>query len=676
MNHPSPLNLDRSINVSPSPNSWNSQHSQDGLIANPSPLQGPLVPRHGGPQVQTGSTLGNSSTTTPLPSVSRDSGLTRKPLAPRRQSTTDYGDTADEDARLLKDSVSSLRRLTESPVDIRARDSWLGPLSKSQSYGALPAVSSRKSDPVETSRGTPKIDPEDSMFDQQITAAADVAQQYEQIAATPPPERTPKNKVMTPAQFEKYRQEQDRLKIVGGQSKDEDNEEDAYDEVEDEAEKQKQVARQRRKQEAHMAVYRQQMMKVTGEASSSAGAPPLRSSIQHPRSSLNLLNNASGSPDDEEEDEEVPLAILAAHGFPNKNRPPSQLPTMNSNPNLRASSMMGAYPPPQSVAGDPMAGGQGGHLPVFARKLPEDPYFGAGLVNPTNRESLALGNGAGSVYGSSSRGLTPGGLVGVIATEERSRAMRRGSPNAAGEYGPPSNSFNGMGMPPNTQMPPMGRSMTMPAGMGSMGPMLTVGDQAQLEMAAQMQQFMQMQMQFMQMMTSSQGRPQSQNGQPLPMPGLPPMGVPAQQGLRPGSSHGRAMSMLDPNAAPWQQAQPNTMYAPSFQGGGYIPSIAPSERSNIGLPGRYRPVSQYVGADKSRAATMSGAIQDWSDAKQGTTTVKAVKKSGDASDEDDEEGWEAMKQKREKKKSIWRSKKDDNTSGTVQDLWAYATNTE
>jgi hypothetical protein len=204
--------------------------------------------------------------------------------------------------------------------------------------------------------------------------------------------------------------------------------------------------------------------------------------------------------------------------------------------------------------------------------------------------------------------------------------------------------------------------------------MLTVGDQAQLEMAAQMQQFMQMQMQFMQMMTSNQGRPQSQNGQSPPMQGLPPMGMPVQQGLRPGSSHGRTMSMLDPNAAPWQQAQRNTMYAPSVLGGGYTPSIAPSERSNVGLPGRYRPVSQYAGPDKSRAATMSGAIQDWSDAKQGVATVKAVKKSGDVSDEDDEEGWEAMKQKREKKKSMWRSKKDDNTSGTMKDLWAYATN--
>jgi len=90
---------------------------------------------------------------------------------------------------------------------------------------------------------------------------------------------------------------------------------------------------------------------------------------------------------------------------------------------------------------------------------------------------------------------------------------------------------------------------------------------------------------------------------------------------------------------------------------GYTPSIAPSERSNVGMPGRYRPVSQYP-ADKSRTSTMSGALQDWSEKQPGLSTVKAVKKSGNVSDEDDEEGWEAMRQKREKKKSMWKSKKD------------------
>jgi hypothetical protein len=207
--------------------------------------------------------------------------------------------------------------------------------------------------------------------------------------------------------------------------------------------------------------------------------------------------------------------------------------------------------------------------------------------------------------------------------------------------------------------------------------MLSPGDAAQIQMAQQMQEFMQMQMQFMQIMTSNQGRPQSQNG-PLPqIPAFPPIGnvgQPPQQGIPPGSASGRTMSMLDPNVAPWQQQnfQRNTVYAPSVQIGGYAPSIAPSERSNVGLPGRYRPVSHHPAAEnKSRASTMPGTLENWIDAKPGSATVKLVKKPGNASDEDDEEGWEAMRQKREKKKSIWRSKKDD-ANEELKDLVEFA----
>lgn len=460
------------------------------------------------------------------------------------------------------------------------------------------------------------------------------------------------NKVMTPAQFERYRQDQVRQASSSTLPKDVENEEDAYEEDdEDEAEKQKQIAKQRRKQEAHMAVYRQQMMKVTGEA---LPPPSSRPSMSFSMSTPNLGRVGSTSPEEEEEDEEVPLAILAAHGFPNKNRLPSQLSSMHSNPNLRASSQMGSYAQP-SAAGGSVAGGR---LPVFARNLPQDPYFGAGLVNPSNRESLAFGTGTGSVLGSGPVG-PPGGLVGVIATEERSRAMRRGSPNPAGGYGappPPSNGFNGMGMPMMGNMngmPPM--------------PMFTPGEHAQFEMQQmqqQMQQFMQLQMQFMQMqLNPSQGsqiRPQSQSGAAPQFNRASTL----DPGLQPGFSHQRAMSMMDNNAAPWLQpnVQRNTMFAPSIHvpGNQYTPSIAPSERSNVGLPGRYRPVSTHPGMDnRSRTATMSGALQDWSDGKQSSVTVKAVKKTENVSDEDDEEGWAAMKQKREKKKSKWRSKKNE-----------------
>ena len=487
------------------------------------------------------------------------------------------------------------------------------------------------------------------MFDNVIAAAANIAEKFQEKAMTP------QNKVMTPAQFERYKQDQERLRSVGGQTKeDEEDDDDTYEDDEDEVDKAKQLAKQRRKQEAHMTVYRQQMMKVTGEGPSTSGPGSVRSSVFASQSSPNILE--TGKDDGEEEDEEVPLAILQAHGFPNKNKPPMR--SMGSNPNLRASTMS-------------VAGGADGRLPVFARNLPQDPYFGAGLQNPMHRESLAFGGGTGSVTGAPSRALPPGGLVGVIATEERSRAMRRGSPNAQGEYGPiphnagtppmPRSSMAGStygGMPPG-QMGPMG-----PMGPGMMNPMmLSPGDQAQIQMSQQMQQFMQMQMQFMQMMTAGQGPPQNGGVPQSPMGEIPRPN--SSQYLRPENAsqqHQRAMTMMEPNAAPWMQ--PGGMFGgpPSIRlQGGYAPSIAPSERSNVGLPGRYRPVSQAPAPldNKSRASTMSGALQGWEN-KNAQSTIRPVKKSGDVSDEDDEEGWEEMAKKREKKKSLWRTKRDTN----------------
>jgi hypothetical protein len=200
--------------------------------------------------------------------------------------------------------------------------------------------------------------------------------------------------------------------------------------------------------------------------------------------------------------------------------------------------------------------------------------------------------------------------------------------------------------------------------MGHMGPMgmnpmmMTPGDQAQIQMSQQMQQFMQMQMQFMQMMTAGQG-PTQQNGH-MSQQSLSGMPAPGSPSLRPASSHQRAMTMMDPNSAPWMLQ--DSLYPPSVRnsGAGYAPSIAPSERSNIGLPGRYRPVSHAPPVDKqSRASTMSGALQGWEN-KNSSSTIKPVKTSGNVSDEDDEEGWEEMAKKREKKKSLWRTKKDNN----------------
>ncbi|RDL34605.1 Uncharacterized protein BP5553_07733 [Venustampulla echinocandica] len=634
-NQPPPLSLDKKRDVEPSPYSWSSHNSADGLISNSTP---PPIPPHNSSYNKQPQRPGGAADT----GLRRSSGYSGK-----RRSTIDYGDAIDDDARLLRESLSASRRLNDPSHGSRARDSWLNPLTTSQQNNDS-VHSNWKGGSVETTPRAKKTEPrsaDDDLFDNHIVEAASAAQRYQEQPLSPPTQHAPQNKVMTPAQFERYRQDKERLRSLGGQSKtddDDDDEPETYDDEEDEAEKAREAAKQRRKQEAHMSVYRQQMMKVTGETSTPTA--PSRSSLFPTQSSPNLMT--LGQPEDnEEEDEEIPLAILQAHGFPNKNRLP--VPRVGSNPNMRGSM--------QSAAGgvvDP-------RLPAFARNLPEDPYIGAGLVNPLQRESMAFGGGAGSAYGGSSRALHPGGLVGVIATEERSRAMRRGSPNPQGEYGPVPP--HGMGMPPNMRPPP-GSMMNgmMPGPMSPMGPMnpmmLTPGDQAQIEMSQQMAQFMQMQMQFMQMMTSGQGGQGQTQMQPnghMPQQPLSMQRSDSPQ-LRPssGQQHQRSMTMMEPNLSPWMQ---------QMQGGSvYAPSIAPSERSNVGLPGRYRPVSHMPIADtKSRTSTMSGALQGW-DNKHQSVTVRPVRKSETPSDEDDEEGWEEMAKKREKKKSKWRMKKDTN----------------
>ncbi|KAJ8110304.1 hypothetical protein ONZ43_g5903 [Nemania bipapillata] len=498
---------------------------------------------------------------------------------------------------------------------------------------------------------------------------------------------------MTPEEFEKYREnkaKEERLGYIGSPDSDKEDEEINYDDDEDdEIERSKQLQKQRRKQEAHLSVYRQQMMKVTGESSNPTPRPAMSTSLSTPNLPLsNAMNNGntpSPPSDGSDEDEEVPLAILAAHGFPSKNRPPTRLSTMGSQPNLRASAQASATTGDVSSAGAP-----GGRLPPFARKLPQDPYLGAGLINQPPREPIAFAGGAPAP----SRPLPTGGLVGVIANEERARALRRGSPAIDSaknslpqlQSNPAFDPINGI--PPQMMYP---TAMQPPP-----APMLTPGDQAQLQMNQQMHQFMQMQMQFMQMMASQNA---SQHQPPPPMMGHMPsqslgqfgdmsrnsyigadmarnsivsrdmsrasfIDAPMSGGIGPGLSldvpqggpQARTMSMVQPSSASWVQQPPQPNYIPAIQiqGGGYAPSIAPSERSNIGLPGRYRPVSSIAYEKPGRTSTMSAAIPAVHSKLQVETKVSPITRDDD---DDDDEGWAAMKAKREQKKSLWRSKK-------------------
>ena len=544
-----------------------------------------------------------------------------------------------------------------------------------------------------------------------LAEGAFLAAEWEQKEQERPAVQKPasKNKVMTPAQFERYRQQQEMQRKRADVNKDDqsDGDSDNYED-EDEAERDRKATAQRRKQEAQLAVYRQTMMKVTGEQrpqSRPDSTEPFSSRIPS-SGSLDLTKSISNlaldpkasvangkSSGEEDEDEDVPLGILAAHGFPNKNRPPTRLTNQSSNPNLRAVSRVG------SVTPEPKQGPKGG-LPPFARHLPQDPYYGASLVNPSNRESFAMGGGS-SVHGGQVAGTPPGlhpaGLVGVIAGEERARAMRRGSPNPSGGYEMPPGMVRSqtMGNFPMGSAPGMVPGMALP---------LTPADQAQIQMSQQMTQMMQMQMQWMQQMSQmvQQGQGQTMQ-QPGASPGSPGLLAPPGQIPRPlsmpmpevGSPRlgQRTMSSLSPAMAPWNRPP---SYAPSMQvpapgvGLGYTPSIAPSERSNVGLASRYRPVSIAPAdgihpAAKRSSTFTSGTIQpSWMNGVTGRrspgalSTIRSiggqpspgrsnVKEAPD--DDDDDQGWVEMKKKRDKKKSTWKMKRAQTEGAGLGDLY-------
>ncbi|KAI5282321.1 hypothetical protein KEM54_002846, partial [Ascosphaera aggregata] len=438
--------------------------------------------------------------------------------------------------------------------------------------------------------------------EEDLSTNASVAAQFEEVSL----KEDPPKKVMTEAQYVRLREE------TAEASDDEDDAESYTDDIEDEDDrKQKREAQQQRlKQQAMLAIQRQRMMKVTDGSAptisnkpsiadlhtsiigASASSPNLVTNRNSPHNSLvdaNSLHKSDSSKDpNEDEDEDIPLGILAKHGFPNKRRPPSKLMASSSNPNLPLT--------PGSVNSDyfPQPGIQGGlppNLPPFARKLPRDPYYGAGLVHHNPRESLAMG-----------RGQKPtAGLVGVIANEENARASRERSPNHAA--GPMFTGTQPAGMMRNsvygTPAPPQGNLPVMPQ-----QPMATPPVAPQLVSADLMQMSMfQTQMQMFELLAKmnhqSPGTPQ----QMTPSYGVPggmssPMSPLPMTMNQPGVGQ-RTMSMVDSGAGNRMSLVPplpiggGALPRPGSAGGRplYAASVAPSERSNVGAASRYRTVS-------------------------------------------------------------------------------------
>lgn len=708
---PAPINTDRSTAIESPPYSWGRRPSQEGLLHNrdPSLDQGrstldPMGFRRPSPSpnhLSEAATTSHRSLERPLKDRTDRSGLRRSGVYSPSGDGLPFDD---EDAKLVRQSLMWSKETSPWAEGATTGGSYMDK-GKSAVYSA-PA--NPEPDNMFQYRRSP---PPAERADPAIAANARLAARY---AERLPKSTSPGNKVMTPSQFEHYRQQQELRRSNSNASKSEaESDHDDFDDEEDEVEKQRETERQRRKQEAHLSVYRQQMMKITGQQVPMHSVRPVMTGASNSTpnllpSRLSVMGDKSNSgKSSEEEDDDVPLGILAAHGFPGQNRPPTRLNNVSSNPNLRAS-MQPPYISSSSSVSGAENGGNRGSLPPFARNLPQDPYYGAGLVNNANRESLAFGGGSGSVHGGSpSPAPTPGGLVGVIANEERQRAMRRGSPNTQ--------AMHNMGSVPRPH------SM-MPQMPGPPAP-VTPGEQASIQLSQQMTNMMQMQMQWMQQMMQMQGG-QGQammQGMPMPpmmMPGgpmpMPPMGSPSggppslngNSNMRPMSMPAgsmlnvpssamphpdqRTMSMLDPNISTRRTGSP----MPNLSGNafrpqtGYAPSIAPSERSNAGMAPRYRPVS--VVPPETSYSTSSA--NKWGDENQppsvlnsqshnlpkshlANVSVRPVSQNSRqggglghkaaSDDEDDDEAWADMMKKRDTKKTNWKMKRGTSSFGDL-----------
>lgn len=252
--------------------------------------------------------------------------------------------------------------------------------------------------------------------------------------------------------------------------------------------------------------------------------------------------------------------------------------------------------------------------------------------------------------------------------------------------------------------------------MPGMPPMPMMPQMMQNPQQDQMQKFMEMQMQVMQNMLAMQ---QQQLGQTPPPQaqtpdylGVPMAGnrtsmasnhgyTPSIQSQAPMQNQGRSMTMMNPppnwSVTPAAQRPNSAMpatYAPSGinvgqagPGAGYSASIAPSERSNIGQPSRYRPVQSGEQAGRSMSMTSSATLQAFRNSEvpppmpsmqsrpqsqqQSKSTLRVVDKMKGApkinrkpvvADEDDDEGWADMRKKRDDKKKFkfGRSKTESN----------------
>lgn len=702
---PSPIRVDRTKDVGGSPYSWDSRDSNDALMASPpavahSPYteRPPPVPRHTAPL--------SASPPPPLqPRTNSSPVAERKPTRNGLMKTSSLP-VEDDDARMVRESFRASRDAKELEAGQTRQNGSSESSVKTPSFSSAHSSiqSQRQVQPV-TAASSPDSLAEATPRAKGSSMANEEARPL--FSKTPPTPVTTRPGVrfesqkparMTQAEFAVLQRQHQKDPL----SDDESDVSDEYiddDQEEEERKKIEEMRKIRQQQQEKMTAHREMMKKTTGGMNQSFGGSARPGSMERPglnRASMStselLGNRASyyGDNDEEDETDDIPLGILKEHKFPKLG---NRLSHHSSLTNLRSASAQGMRP--SSAAGSVIGGSN--NLPPFARGLPADlpsePYLGANLVQQPMRESIGYGAmGPASVYEGSTGGNAQPTLVNMIADAEQAKEARRGGATKIFGTG---NTFGQRLPQPGAMQQPMGMGQGQGMGMLGLGmgmpqaqpqQMFAPQQQQQLSMNMNMQQ---MQMQQMQAMAQLQQQmqlmlQQQQMGIQTGMPQMPQMGMSPmmQQAMMPqnnflsangpqrpmsmasnqGMGQQRTMSMVNPpklNFNGMQQQQFGSHLAP-----GYAPSLAPSERSNVGKSARYRPVTQQIHDGSSTVMSQSTVQPNQAAANRLTIRVKAKSpksQTNGADEEENDDGWGSPKKK-------WSAKKRSQSDNQLTDF--------
>ncbi|KAF2749476.1 hypothetical protein M011DRAFT_484898 [Sporormia fimetaria CBS 119925] len=661
-----PIRIDRNLDIEPPPKSWDSRSSGEHLISPPAPSSPPPPPPpHKWSQYAP--VASDSPELNGSPSEDEGTKLMRQSLESRK-STRDSSVEPSFSSQSMSSAMSAETPLSSASISLSDYNN-----PKIQSL-PLPSVSPLSDHDEELFGAPTALNGQSSAR----TPTSTTPSQHNSVSFAST-RREPPRRVMSATEFH----EQQRRRTMYQES--ESGESENYDDDEEDEEE-----AIRRREEEQKILRKRQQLQIAREHMRRSTAPTDMQAANGFGAPSNGFPSEASLQADEWSDEDVPLEVLKQHGFPTRNRPPTQ-PT-NAMPSYFRSDSTTSLPDRPSSTGA-MGNRMSSYKPPFARNLPDDPYAGNGLVqqpirmpmgfnrpasvfnepmNPIPLEAqptytslvdqIQMRDNAKQKYmgGASSKTPTSGPFTGTLggqmnATNGNNKPNRMSQMPQMGMNG-----MNGMGMNGMNGMNPMMMNM-MAMGMNPMGfPMYPQNElmmqqmyqqmlafQNQNAMLAQQQQDPRMSMMAQQQDPRMSMMPQQQDPrmsmmhqQQDPRMSMMPqqnLGFPNQNFLNPGAGmpnqQQRPMSFMSAG----QNRPMSTMGVPPMPGfqqpmgaptlpAGYTPSIAPSERSNIGLSPRYRPVATGNGMNDTRSTVGSSNTLQASGGAPNAPKIKGILK--------------------------------------------------